>query len=249
VEPPPAGPSPAPAPAPVAASPGERTALVLSCALIVVFWIAFAAWKLTRGGDHPVPVDIFALFVRKAAEAAVLALVVGLLLRASRESFADLGVSLRHLGRSLLEGLGWAALLFVLINIVLNPFVGSLVGGAVDARTRLMFQDPGQAPWWVLTAIVGGGFAEELMRAFVLTRFDRLFGRAGLVAAVGIDSAVFGLGHLYQGPSGAISAGLTGVLFALIFLRRRRATDSMAAHALFDLMGIAVAYALYGPRG
>lgn len=230
-------------------APGGRTALVLSCVFIVAFWIAFAAWKLSRVGDHPVPVDIFALFVRKAAEASVLALVVGLLLRASRESFADLGVSARHLGRSLLEGLAWAALLFVLINIVLNPLVGNLVGGAVDARTRLMFQDYGELPWWVLTAIIGGGFAEELLRVFVLTRFDRLLGRAGLVAAVVLDSAVFGLGHLYQGPSGAVSAGITGVLFALIYLRRRRATDAMAAHALFDLMGVAVAYALYGPRG
>ena len=111
-----------------------------------------------------------------------------------------------------------------------------------------MFQDYGEAPWWILTAIVGGGFAEGLLRAFVLTRFDRLLGRAGLVAAVVVDSAVFGLGHLYQGPGGAVSAGITGLLFALIFLRRRRATDSMAAHALFDLLGIAVAYALYGPK-
>jgi membrane protease YdiL (CAAX protease family) len=229
--------------------PPRRTALVLSCLLVAAWWIGIAAWKLTRGGDHPVPDDIFLLFVRKAVEAAVLAVVTGLLLRAAGERFADLGLGARHLGRSVLEGLGWAALLFVAINVLLNPLVGGLLGRAVDARTRLMFQDYGEAPWWALTAVVGGGFAEELLRAFVLTRFARLLGRPGLVAAVVVDSAVFGLGHLYQGTSGAVSAAISGVIFALIFLRRRRATDSMAAHALFDLLGIAAAYALYGPRG
>lgn len=68
------------------------------------------------------------------------------------------------------------------------------------------------------------------------------------MVALVIDSVVFGLRHSYQGVNGATQAGLTGLAFALIFLRRRRVVDAMVAHASFDLMGIAAAYALYGPK-
>jgi membrane protease YdiL (CAAX protease family) len=42
-----------------------------------------------------------------------------------------------------------------------------------------------------------------------------------------------------------VTSGFTGLLLGLIFLQRRRVIDAMAVHALFDLMGIAAAYALY----
>lgn len=225
-----------------------RSGLVLSVVAVVAYWIVFATSRLLRDPATALPTSILALFLRKLVEAGTLAVVVGVLLARSRETWDDLGVSGRHLARSVLEGLAWGAVLFVVVNVGVNSLVSSLLGGAADSATRALFRDPAQAPWWVLTAIVGGGFAEELTRAFALTRFDRLFGRVGLVVALVLDSIVFGIGHLYQGRAGAVSAGITGFLFALIFLRRRRATDAMAAHAAFDLYGIAAAYALYGGR-
>ena len=224
-----------------------RTGLLVSCGLIVLYWAGFAAWRLTRA-EHPLPSSLEGLFLRKLVEAAVLAVGTFFLLRWSGESFASLGIAKKGLGRSILVGLGFAFLFFLVINVGLNPLVGGLLGGSVDASVRTLFQDPAEWPWWVSTAIVGGGFAEELMRVFVLTRFERLLGRGGLVVALVIDCAVFGLGHLYQGTSGAVSSAITGLLFAFVFLRRRRATDAMAAHAWFDLLGIAAAYALYAPR-
>ena len=101
---------------------------------------------------------------------------------------------------------------------------------------------------WIFLAVVGGGFTEELIRAFILTRFERALGLIGLAVAVAVDSIVFGVGHLYQGVTGAGSIGVTGVLFALIFLKRRRVADSMVVHAVFDLFGILLAYLLYAAR-
>jgi membrane protease YdiL (CAAX protease family) len=226
----------------------ERTGLLVSCAVIVLWWIGFAAWKLSRP-DHPLPDSISGLFLRKLIEAVVITAVTGLLLKASGETFADLGLRFRNVGRSILLGLGFALVLFVVINVGLNPVLGGLLGGQADSAVRTLFRDPSQAGWWVATAIVGGGYAEELVRVFVLTRFARLWGTPGLVIALVVDCVVFGLGHLYQGTTGAVSAGLTGFLLALVFLRRRRATDAMATHAWFDLLGIAAAYMLYARRG
>src|SRR5262245_30945403 len=66
--------------------------------------------------------------------------------------------------------------------------------------------------------VVGGGFNEELVRAFILTRFEQAFGQWGLALAIVVDSIEFGIGHLYQGIAGAAVTGLTGLLYALIFL-------------------------------
>jgi membrane protease YdiL (CAAX protease family) len=227
-------------------SAGSRRALLVSCGVVVAYWIGFTATRLLGGTPHVTP-DIPALFLRKLVEALVVGAVVYALLRTTGERPRDLGIARESVPGSIGQGLLWAALLFVLINVVLNPLVGSLVGGdGVDSRTRELFRDRSQWPWWAATAIVGGGFAEELARAFALSRFRRLAGTAGLVVAVIADSIVFGIGHRYQGTAGAISAGITGVLFALLYLRRGRAVDAMAAHAAFDLYGIAAAYALFG---
>ena len=40
-----------------------------------------------------------------------------------------------------------------------------------------------QPPVWVFLAIFKGGFVEELWRVFGLTRFERLWGKSGLVIA------------------------------------------------------------------
>ena len=63
-----------------------------------------------------------------------------------------------------------------------------------------------------------------------------------------MDTAAFGLGHLYQGVRGAIQAAVTGLFFGVVFLKRRRAADSMVVHAIFDLLGVALAYCLYSGR-
>lgn len=226
----------------------HRRALIVSCAVIVLYWIAFAASRLLRDGPPAMPTDIAALFLRKLAEAIVAGVVVFVLLRTTGEKPEDLGITRDGLPGSIGRGLLWGAALFVVINVLLNSVLSSVLGGSVDARTREMFRDPSAAPWWVLTAIVGGGFAEELVRVFVLSRFRRLAGTLGLAFAIIVDSIVFGIGHLYQGTVGAVSAGICGALLAFVWLRRGRATDAMATHAAFDLYGVAAAYALYRNR-
>src|SRR5256885_1876573 len=83
----------------------------------------------------------------------------------------------------------------------------------------------------LFAAIVGGGFAEELQRAFVLTRFEQAFGRAGLILAIAVDTMVFALGHLYQGVVGALYVGVLGSVCVVVFLSSRRVADAMVAHA------------------
>jgi len=226
----------------------KRIALPVSIAIILAHWLYSAGANLVRTGEtiRPTSVSQLALFV--CVKAAVVVGVIWPLLRANGERFADLGFGMRFLRLALLRGLLLAIALFV----VLNVFVGSLLsavgigGGGTSPTVIALFRDPREAPLWVFCAVVGGGFNEELVGAFILTRFEQAWGRSGLVLAVVVDSIDFGMGHLYQGISAVVVSGLGGLLFALIFLHRRRVADAMVAHAGFDLLGVAAAYALYG---
>ena len=56
---------------------------------------------------------------------------------------------------------------------------------------------------------------------------------------------VFGVNHLYQGVDSAIGTGVQALLFILIYLRRRRILEAVAAHAVYDIIGITIAYLIY----
>lgn len=213
-----------------------------SIAVIVTYWVSSMASHLLRfsAGVRPTTVSQIAVFV--SVKTLVVLGIVWPLLRANGERFADLGFARQALRHALLRGVLFAVGIFLLVNVALSSLL------ATSPTVKALFHDPQDAPLWVFSAIVGGGFCEELVRAFVLTRFNQVFGTRGLVLAVGVDTVDFGMGHLYQGVPGAVQAGLTGLIFALIFLHRRRVADAMVAHAGFDLLGIAGAYALYAHR-
>jgi membrane protease YdiL (CAAX protease family) len=227
----------------------KRLALPISIAVILAHWLYEAAALFVRQGGAPLPDSVVKLALFVCAKTAVLLAVVWPLLRAGGEHFSDLGIGLQPLRHALFPGTLFAVGLFLLVNVLLGSVLSSLGGGGTAPAVRALFRDPREAPLWAFCAVAGGGFNEELERAFVLTRFERAFGRWGLALAVATDSAVFGVGHLYQGAAGAVKAGLEGVLFALLFLWRRRAADAMVAHAGGDLLGVAAAYALYAGDG
>jgi membrane protease YdiL (CAAX protease family) len=220
----------------------SKRALHVSVAVVVLYWVFYAARQLLR--EHQPPTSVSAIAINVCIRTVI---VVGLtwpLLRLCGESIHDLGVDPRPTGRFLARTSLLAVAMFAITNFGLNTIFTALLGRG-EPPIAALFRDPHDAPLWIFCAIVGGGFAEELTRAFVLTRFEKLLGRTGLIAALVVDSIIFGLGHLYQGHASAASSALTGVMCALIFLQRRRVIDAMAVHALFDLMGIAAGYALY----
>ena len=52
--------------------------------------------------------------------------------------------------------------------------------------------------------------------------------------AIGVSSIAFGLGHIYQGPNGALKCGLVGVAFAVFYVLTGSIWLPIIAHALFD---------------
>jgi membrane protease YdiL (CAAX protease family) len=226
----------------------KRIGLRLSIGLILVSWLLSAVLYLMRSGEPVMPSGVGQLALFVCVKTAIVLAVIVSLLRANGERLADLGFSRRALGQAWIRGSVLAVGVFLFGNGLVNSLLAAVgVSGSGTSPTVIaLFREPRELPLWVFCAVVGGGFNEELVRAFILTRFAQAFGPWGLAFAVVVDSIEFGMGHLYQGVAGAMTAGLMGLVFALIFLHRRRVADAMVAHAGFDLLGVAGAYALYG---
>ncbi len=95
---------------------------------------------------------------------------------------------------------------------------------------------PGEAAIFAVVAILAGGVREELQRAFLLRRFELHLG--GAVVGVGILGAAFGLGHIVQGWDAVFTTGLLGVLWSVIYLRRRSVIAPIVSHSGFNSLEV-----------
>ena len=169
-----------------------------------------------------------------------------LLLRLGKEKYRDIGFDKQNILKQLGIGLLFGLLIFLLHNLVVSTIVDALLpktAEGIDLST--LFNNVYFLPVWIFLALFKSVFSEELWRIFTLTRFEKCFGKAGLFTALIVGSAVFGFGHLYQGVGGMVPAMVRGLLYALVYLRKRRAFEAVFAHATFDLINITLGYILY----
>ena len=190
--------------------------------------------------DAPLPAHFSTLVWRIACTKIIVLTVLFLLLRLEGEGFKALGLSARdwpkHLGVGLLFGL----VMFVALNVALGSVMNSLLPRTATSGPSILafFKEPRNLLAWLPIGIFGGGVVEELERIFIFTRFEKWLGRPGLILGIVLSSAMFGLGHRYQGLGIAISTAVSGVLFALVYLRRRSALEPITAHAFSDVLAM-----------
>jgi membrane protease YdiL (CAAX protease family) len=227
----------------------QRFFLLLSIAIVGAYWAAtVTSWAL--GINLIWVAGIRDLVLRYSLIAAAEIVVIWLLLRGAGQRLVDLGCRPRDFRRALhpdvARVIGFAVLLSIAVSLLHNILAAAGIVALVEpgppAFLRALGRDPHDLPWWVSAAFLAG-VIEELERAFCLTRFEHAFGKPGLGAAILIDSATFGLRHAYQGPDGIAHAAIMGVVWCLLFLRRRRVADPILAHVGFDLLMIPALYA------
>lgn len=140
----------------------------------------------------------------------------------------------RAVGREALLGLPLVVAAFVLVVVVIS-LVRELVPSLHNVERNPMqdlIRSPADAWAFAIVGIVGGGLREEIQRAFVLRRFERYLGGAwiGLV----LFSLAFGAGHAIQGWDVTIATASLGVLWGLVYLRRRSIAAPFVSHAGFN---------------
>lgn len=223
-----------------------RSGLWLSIGFILLMWLrkvvqntAYSDFVVWLSESLP-RFSIYAL-----VNAAVIVLIIVWLLKLSRETFKDIGFDKHNLFKQLRTGFLFGLLIFILNSFIIGPIIEGLWPKAGGIDMSLWFKNLYFLPVLFLLALFKAGFAEELERIFVLTRFEKLFGKQGLIFALTIGSIVFGFGHLYQGFGGMIQAVIRGLLYASVYLRKRRAFESVSAHATYDIISMTLGFVLY----
>jgi membrane protease YdiL (CAAX protease family) len=97
-----------------------------------------------------------------------------------------------------------------------------------------LIREPRNIGIFALVVVLAGGVREEIQRAFLLHRFSVWLG-GGTVGLI-VGSIAFGAGHVLQGYDAAIATGLLGVLWGIVYLRRRSVIAPIISHSGFNLL-------------
>jgi membrane protease YdiL (CAAX protease family) len=215
----------------------KRVALGISIGVIVFYW---TYQIVSQQPDAPVPAHFPELVWRIVRNKLIVFATIYLLLRLEGEGFEAVGVTARKWPKHLGIGLLFGVAMFIALNVALSSVMESLLPRPPSSGPSILsfFKEPMNLLFWLPIGIFGGGVVEELQRIFIFNRFEKWLGRPGLILGVVLSSVMFGLGHRYQGLGVAISTGISGLLFALLYLRRRSALEPIAAHAISDVLAM-----------
>jgi membrane protease YdiL (CAAX protease family) len=224
-----------------------RNALYLSIGIIFLMWLRKIIQNIYYS-DLVLKLAQSNLFLLSAmVNGIVTVLIVTLLLRLSKENYKDIGFDTQNILRQLRNGLLFGVLIFILDTFLIGTIVDVLLPktSVEGIDMSKLFNNLYFLPVWIFISVFKGGFSEELWRIFALTRFEKCFGKPGLLFALILGSVVFGFGHLYQGVGGMLSIAILGLLYALVYLRKRLAFEAVFAHATFDIIAITLGYIIY----
>ena len=170
---------------------------------------------------------------------APVALVCYLLVREGTTPSAAIGLDAREPGPDLAKGailaalIGGSGLAVYLAAYKLGLALNVVPENLPDIWWRI--------PLLVMQAARDGILEEILVIGYLLRRLDQL--GMSPARAIALSAVVRGSYHLYQGFGGFIGNAVMGVIFALLYLRWRRVTPLIIAHALIDT-GAFVGYAV-----
>ena len=170
------------------------------------------------------------VYLQSIAITASVFLLLAIILQFRRHKFTALGYC-----RFTVVNAAFGFLLAAVVAVVLwvsAAIMPSLRPGPGDFARLLFPRTFAERLLWLglsLTAAIG---EETLFRGFLLTRCRQVCGH--WVPAVVVSSCGFGLAHLYQGVAGVLLTGLCGILFSLMFIKRRSLWPCFVGHFLQD---------------
>ncbi|OEK01103.1 hypothetical protein BFP97_06090 [Roseivirga sp. 4D4] len=219
----------------------QKRIFQLSLVIIVAYWL-YDVFKLTQPPVE-IPSDTTALLTRIAFLKIAVFSVITILVFGQGHNLSFLGWKSQKCSKQLLIGTLFGIITFALTRMLIDPMLNSIFprddqGPGIMAH----FTNMSNLWIWLLFGIIGGGFVEELQRVFIFSTFEKWKGKGIIAWVVLIDIISFGIGHLYQGLSGAISAAISGLIFALIYLRKRSFLEAFTAHAIYDVIGITLGH-------
>lgn len=151
-------------------------------------------------------------------------------------------------GKDIIHGLYIFAGIYAML-IALSLAVSLLprsVQGVLASVEPGSFSNPMLLPLVLFTCLATGYREELFFRSYLLTRLEN----AGMerIWSISVSTALFALGHLYQGYLAILIAIITSLYFSLIFLKTKNIHGISVAHGLYNFSALFLSYIL-GPLG
>lgn len=146
-------------------------------------------------------------------------------------------------GGLVLEGLIAGLLIVIILPAVLALRSEKIRAKAGKAAKRLAFILPStgeERGWWWLVCITAGICEEVMYRGFLLHYLHLAPFHLSMTWALAVASMIFGIGHLYQGITGALQAFVMGLVMGAMFLLTGNLLLPIVAHAVVDLRVLAM---------
>lgn len=103
-----------------------------------------------------------------------------------------------------------------------------------------------QNRWFILLFLAASsliGYSEEIFfRSYLFERFSILKGHP--LFHILIINIIFAAGHLYEGPSGALSAFILGLYFSWIYRRKKSIHIPAIMHSLYNFTALLISFML-----
>jgi CAAX protease family protein len=136
----------------------------------------------------------------------------------------------------------------VLGTYAIEPLIARLTSGQLPdvSQFRSLIGDEKQLLFWIGMSWSLAALLEELsFRGWLMARFAELghFTNTWWIVGLMATSALFGAVHIYQGLSGMIATGVTGLVFGVTYLSTgRNLWTPIIAHGVLDTTGFTMMY-------
>ena len=219
-------------------------------AVIILFWLRALFIALFLQTDVNELTEEATTFIRTATLYGLFSLsIIALLLYFAKRPWSEMGFQpkgfFNHTGIGILFGIGMLVQHYLIAQPVIGFFIRPSASDGIDPS--VLFSDWNLLPFWILLSVFKGGLEEESWRMLEMTSFGKFWGKWGLVFGLVVGSVLFGIQHAYQGTDAVISTGIDGLLYGLIYLRKKSAWEAIAAHATYDIVSIGAGYYFFAP--
>ena len=141
--------------------------------------------------------------------------------------------------------------LFLFYFYLMVPGAAYVTGQPIDFSVFEVYKGNLPATMTLLVFIwVSAAFGEEIVfRGYLMRQFTKFFGsgKISLMINILLFGFVFGCIHAYQGITGQVVAGVTGMLLAIIFhLRKNDLWFTIAVHGFIDTVALVFMYYGWG---
>jgi membrane protease YdiL (CAAX protease family) len=149
--------------------------------------------------------------------------------------------------RSWFVAIGVGVALGIVEKLLMKAVIMPLLGApAVNPHFGYLADKPRAALFFALYAIVGAGFAEELLfRGYLIERIEKLLATVAWKQSIAIliSTVIFASLHYQQGAAGVENAAILGLLAALIYVGfGRNLWPLVVMHAIYDLLSLCLIY-------